>query len=630
MATETSRSRERAPVPPFGPGRGGPPSFGATGARARDSRATLRRLWGYLRGQWAVLSLAALVVIAMSGLNLLGPWLLGRAVDRYIRRNDLRGLFLISLAMLAVYLLSALLLWIQGTVMAIAAQRAVRHIRADLFAALQRLPLRFFDTRSHGDLMSRLTNDVESLSQVLTDSVPNIVFGLLTLVGTAVVMFLLSPPLALASIVVTTMLTAGLGRWAAGRTRAAFRAQQAALGALNGTIEETVGGQRVVKAYGREAHALDHFETMNRAMREAGTRAQMMAGMMGPFMNGVNNMSLAVVAGVGGWLALRGAVTVGTIAAFMSYARQYARPLSDIANLYNAIQGALAGAERAFEIIDEPPDVDATDSKTLDGALRGEVEFDHVTFGYDPEKPVLRDVSLRARPGETVALIGPTGAGKTTIVNLLSRFYEVDSGSIRLDGTDIRLYRKEDLRRQLAAVLQDSFLFALSVRENIRYGRLDATDEEVEAAARLANAHAFIHRLPHGYDTMLTERGENLSQGQRQLLAIARAILANPRILILDEATSNVDTRTEKHIQEAMRRLMAGRTSFVIAHRLSTIRSVDHILVIEHGRIIESGTHRDLLARRGFYYRLSTGRFGEVHDEDPSETGAKSVVATGQ
>lgn len=628
MATETAGRRERTPVPPFGPGRGGPPSFGVS-ARARDTRGTLRRLWGYLRGQWVLLSVGASVVVLMSGLNLLGPWLLGRAVDQHIRKKDVPGLLLISLAMLAVYLLSSLLTWVQGTVMAVASQRAVRHIRADLFAALQRLPLRFFDTRSHGDLMSRLTNDVESLSQVLTDSVPNIVFGLLSLVGTAAAMLLLSPPLALASILVTTALTAVLGRWVAGRTRAAFREQQAALGALNGTIEETVGGQRVVKACGREADALRDFEGRNRAMREAGTRAQMMAGVMGPFVNGVNNLGFAVVAGFGGWLALGGTVTVGTIAAFMSYARQYARPLSDIANLYNAIQGALAGAERAFEVIDETPDVDAVDATAADGPFRGEVEFDNVTFGYNPAKPVLRDVSLKARPGETIALIGPTGAGKTTIVNLLSRFYEVDSGSIRLDGRDIRQYRKEDLRRRLGAVLQDSFLFALSVRENIRYGRLDATDEEVEAAARLANAHAFIHRLPHGYDTVLTERGENLSQGQRQLLAIARAILADPRILILDEATSSVDTRTEKHIQEAMRRLMVGRTSFVIAHRLSTIRSVDHILVIEHGRIIESGTHRELLARRGFFYRLSTGRFGEVEDQEVSGCGAPSGAGDG-
>jgi ATP-binding cassette subfamily B protein len=328
-------------------------------------------------------------------------------------------------------------------------------------------------------------------------------------------------------------------------------------------------------------------------------------------MNGVNNLGLAIVAGAGGLLAVRGAATVGTIASFIGYTRQFGRPLNDIANLYNSIQAAMAGAERVFEIMDEPVEINALDAPPM-APLQGEVVFEEVSFSYEPDTPVLKHVSLHARPGETVALIGPTGAGKTTIVNLLTRFYEIDRGCIRIDGRDLRDLPKEALRRQLGIVLQDTFLFAGTVRENIRYGRLDATDAEVVAAARLANADPFIQHLPHGYDTLLSERGSNLSHGQRQLLAIARAILADPRILIMDEATSSVDTRTEQHIQEAMRRLMAGRTSFVIAHRLSTIREADQILVINHGEIIERGTHESLLAQRGFYHQLCAGQFEAV------------------
>jgi len=445
---------------------------------------------------------------------------------------------------------------------------------------------------------------VESVNQVLSNSVTQITSGILSTIGVTIAMFALSPILAVITIVAAVSMSLIANRWVAKHTREAFRAQQSLLGKLNGLVEETVTGQKVVKAYAQEDKTIAHFDEVNQELRTAATKAQIYAGYVGPIMNVIGNSQLAVVAGVGGYLALRGLSSVGNIATFISYSRQFGRPLNEIANLFNAIQSAIAGAERVFEVIDEKPEVDAPHVQAAN-TIGGEVVFDDVTFAYQKGVPVLKNIHLHAQPGQTIALIGPTGAGKTTIINLLTRFYEIESGSITIDGQDIRDIAKDDLRQQLGIVLQDTFLFAGSVKDNLRYGRLDATDDEIAAAARLANADIFIDRLPQGYDTLLSERGSNLSHGQRQLLAIGRAILANPRILILDEATSSVDTRTEKHIQEALLRLMRGRTSFVIAHRLSTIREADQILVINNGEIIERGTHHTLLAEQGFYYRLS-------------------------
>lgn len=575
--------------------------------KARNTRGTLIRLWGYLQRRRGPLVFTALLAIATSLLDLLGPYLMGRAIDAYILRGDLNGLARLLGWMIAAYLGTAACTGGQAYIMAAVAQRTVRDLRRDLFARLQTLPLHFFDQRPHGELMSRLTNDIENISNILSTSVTQLLASVVGLAGVVVVMFMLNAPLAVISLLVmplTYVLTNTVARY----TRQGFREQQQTLGALNGIIEETITGQRVVKAYGREEDAIAKFTATNRQLQRVATRAQILVGFMGPLMNMVNNLGMAIVVGSGGWLAVAGAATVGTIAAFVNYAGRLGRPLNQIAQLFNSIQSALAGAERVFEILDEPPEEDAPDARPLPH-VEGEVIFDNVSFSYTPGVPVLREVSLHARPGQMIALVGPTGAGKTTIINLLTRFYDVDSGAILIDGYDLRELRRDDLRRQLGLVLQDNFLFAASVMDNIRYGRPDATDEEVIAAARLANADAFIRRLPHGYQTVLSERGSNLSQGQRQLLAIARAILADPDILILDEATSSVDTRTERHLQEALRRLMRGRTSFVIAHRLSTIREADQVLVIRDGAVIERGTHASLLAARGFYYHLYMSQF---------------------
>ncbi|MBN1642078.1 MAG: ABC transporter ATP-binding protein [Anaerolineae bacterium] len=603
-ATEKTTSREprrRSGGGPMGHLRG-------RKERAHDIQGTLLRIWDYLKRQEGALAITTLLVIVSSGLGTLGPYLMGRTIDEYIDTGDLAGLAGMALLMLAVYVSEALVSWLQTYVMAQASQQAVNDIRDDLFAKLQTLSLRFFDQRTHGELMSRLTNDVENISNVLTSGVSGLISNLLSLVGVAAMMLLLNVRLAIVTLI-TVPLMVMLSRWIAQRTRSGFRQQQAFLGDLNGIIEETVTGARVVKAYSREPNVVAAFREVNRKLRKASTRAEVFAGTLPPITNLVNNTGLTIVAGVGGWMAVRGLATVGDIASFVQYARRFGWPLNGIASLYNTIQSAIAGAERVFAILDEVPDVaDAAGAQPL-GAVKGDVTFEDVCFAYAAGVPVLKHVSLHAEAGQSIALVGPTGAGKTTIVNLLTRFYDVGSGRILIDGIDIRDVQVHDLRRKLGIVLQDTYLFADTVMENIRYGRLDATDEEVVAAAVIANADPFIRHLPHGYATPLSERGSNLSQGQRQLLAIARAVLADPSILVLDEATSSIDTRTERTIQEAMLRLMEGRTSFVIAHRLSTIREADQIVVINDGETIERGTHCELLARKGFYHDLYLAQF---------------------
>ncbi|MCG2767209.1 MAG: ABC transporter ATP-binding protein/permease [Anaerolineae bacterium] len=573
--------------------------------KASDPRGALVRLLGYLRPFTPTLVLVLILILVSSALGLVGPYLLGVAIDSF---RDSAELLRIILIMLAVYLGGWLTQVVYGYITATVAQKALRALRRDLFEHLQVLSLSFFDRQPQGELMSRLTNDIDAINQALSQSAAELVTSLLSLGGILIAMFALNAWLALATLAVFPLMVI-LTLLIAKRTRKHYRKLQQNLGQLNSLMEETLSGQRVVLAFTQEEATIADFEKANVAVRDAGIQAMVYPLLIPPLMGVLSSAGIAVVAGLGGWLAIQGLATVGTIATFITYSRRFAQPLRHLGQLYNSIQAALAGAERVFEVIDEKPELtDTLDALPLED-IAGEVIFDHVGFSYLPGVPVLKDVSLRAEPGQTIALVGPTGAGKTTMVNLLTRFYDIQDGSICIDGRDIREVQKKSLRRRLGLVLQDTFLFADTVMENIRYGRLSATDEECVAAAKLANADQFIQRLPQSYQTMLSERGSNLSQGQSQLLTIARAILTDPGILILDEATSSVDTRTEVRIQEALLRLMEDRTSFVIAHRLSTIRKADQVLVINSGRIIERGTHQELLALGGFYHNLYMSQF---------------------
>jgi ATP-binding cassette subfamily B multidrug efflux pump len=497
---------------------------------------------------------------------------------------------------------------VQGLLMARVSQRVLRGLRKDLFEHLQTLSLSFFDRSTQGDLMSRLTNDVEAMNQALSQSLVQLISSLLSLVGILAAMFLLNVWLALGSLVVLplmVLITMLIGR----KTLSGFRGVQRSMGVLNSRIEETISGQRVVTAFGTQGRVLSAFDGENSDLRDKAIVATSWAFMIMPLVNIMSTLGITVVVGLGGWLALQGAVTVGVITSFIFYSRNFVQPLRQLAELYNSVQSAIAGAERIFEVVDTKPDItDKPDAKPI-GEIQGDVVFEGVNFNYVPDVPVLKNMSFHAKPGQIVAFVGPTGAGKTTMVNVMGHFYDIQGGNIRVDGVDIREVTSWSLRKQLGIVLQDNFLFADTVMENIRYGNPTATDEECIAAAKLANADQWISRLPKGYDTLLSERGTNLSQGQRQLLAIARAVVTDPKILILDEATSNVDTRTEARIQEALLRLMENRTSFIIAHRLSTIRKADQVLVVKDGEIIERGTHDSLLDTKGFYYGLYNSQF---------------------
>jgi ATP-binding cassette subfamily B protein len=547
-----------------------------------------------------------MLVLASAIIGLLVPYLTGRAIDAIAPgqgkvRMDV--LLAIALFMGSVFLADTCFNVIQGYMMSGISQRIVQGLRTALFGKMQKLPLSFFDTRSHGDLLSRLTNDIDNVSQAISQSTAQLFSSAAVIAGSLVMMLIMSPLLTLAALITVPMVLF-LSNFIASKTGRLFKEQQAILGKLNGHIEESISGIGVVKAFGREEITVSDFDILNQKLCMVGIRAQIWSGYIMPLMNVINNIGFTAVITAGALLVLQNIVTLGTIASFIGYSRQFGRPLNDIASIFNMLQTAIAGAERVFEILDEKEEeVDPVHKIDLVNP-HGHIEFRNVSFGYRQDVMVLKNISFEAAQGSRIAFVGPTGAGKTTIVNLLTRFYEVSSGSILIDGKDIRQYSRKSLRNCFGTVLQDTYLFTGTISENIRYGKLDASEEDIEQASKLSYAHGFISHLPEGYNTILTESGSNLSHGQRQLIAIARAALAGASILILDEATSSVDTLTEQHIQQALQTLMKGRTSFIIAHRLRTIRDADRILVIENGVIEESGSHLALLRKKGLYYRF--------------------------
>jgi ATP-binding cassette, subfamily B, multidrug efflux pump len=571
--------------------------------QSRGLGATIKRIWSYLADHRSLMAVVLLMVVASSGLGLLGPFLIGWGIDEFFTTKSTDGFTWLLIGLAAVYGLHSLSLWLQSYWMIGIAQKTVYTMRKQLFAHFHKLPIDFFNKRQHGELMSRVTNDIENVSATLNSSVIQIFSSVLTLVGTLAVMIWLSPLLTLVTMIIVPLMFWGM-KWITTRTGKLYKEQQRRLGEMNGYIEETISGQKIIKSFSQEPKVIEEFRIKNDQLKQSGYWAQTFTGFIPKLMNMLNNLSFTIVAAVGGYFALNGMVSIGTIVIFTEYSRQFTRPLNDLSNQFNTLLSAVAGADRVFDIIDT--DEEAIDERKANALsdIKGEVEFKGVSFSYEKGGDTVSDLSFKAEPGESVALVGPTGAGKSTIINLISRFYEPDSGVILIDGNDSKKITRESLRKQMAFVLQDSFLFQGSIRDNIRYGRLDAADAEVEQAAKAANAHSFIERLPDGYDTELSQDDAGISQGQKQLLSIARAILADPSILILDEATSSIDTITELKIQEALQKLLKGRTSFIIAHRLNTIKNADQIIVIESGHIIEKGSHEELLEQEGFYHGL--------------------------
>lgn len=571
--------------------------------KVKNRMNTIKRIWKYLSVYRTTLIFVILMVVASSVFGLLGPYLIGYTIDEYFVPGKYNELTTILLWLGVIFLVYSVSIFLQNYWMIGIAQKTVFQMRLELFQHLHKLPVRYFDTKKQGELMSRVINDIENVSSTLNSSVIQIFSSILTLTGTVTIMLLLSPYMTLITLTIVPMMFFGM-KWITNRTSVLFKLQQKNLGELNGFIEETISGQKIIKTFSQEERVVQEFLEKNEQLRQSGYWAQTYSGFIPKLMNVLNNFSFAIIAFIGGIFALYDLVTIGEIVIFTEYARQFTRPLNDLANQFNTLLSAIAGAERVFDVLDSEVETIDEQKATKIEKVKGNVEFKNVYFSYEKDNETLTDINFTVKAGQTVALVGPTGAGKTTIIQLLSRFYETDSGGIYIDGREIKSIQRESLRSHMGFVLQDSFLFETTIMENIRFGRLNATDEEVVEAAKKANAHSFIMRLPNKYETVLSQDGAGISQGQRQLLTIARAILRNPSILILDEATSSIDTITEIKIQDALRKLMYGRTSFVIAHRLNTIQNADLILVLNNGKIIEKGTHESLLKEKGFYFQL--------------------------
>ncbi len=639
--------RGRGPGPGHGPGG---PGRGMPGGKPKNMKKTLGRLFSYISHNKLQLGIVVLCIIAGTIANLAGSYMLRPIINGLTSESgSVSSLLQGIIAMICIYLVAVIAQYLQQRIMIGVSQNAIQKLRNDLFEKMQKLPVRYYDTNNHGDVMSRFTNDVDAVGEMLNNTVVQLISGTINIVGTFVLMVYTNVWLTLITIVMIPVMLKAV-QAVGGRSRKYYRAQQAAIGTLNGYIEETVTGQKVVKVFCHEEDSIDEFEFLNRDLRGKQIKAQFFGGIMGPVMGNLSQVSYSLTACIGGVLCVLRGFDIGGLTVFVNYSRQFSRPINEVAMQVNTIFSALAGAERIFAIMDEAPEAeDAPDAirirEGIEGKtcyvipknhrlaagenaaaggnfltdlvkedkdyyykeVKGAVTLTDVTFGYNPDKTILKHISLYAKPGQKIAFVGSTGAGKTTITNLINRFYDIDSGSITIDGIPVTELERDSLRRNISMVLQDTHLFTGTVRDNIRYGRLDATDEEVEQAARTASAHSFIMRLEHGYDTMLEGDGANLSQGQRQLINISRAAISRAPILILDEATSSVDTRTEKHIEKGMDRLMAQRTTLVIAHRLSTVRNANAIMVLENGEIIERGDHDDLLEQKGRYYELYTG-----------------------
>jgi len=600
--------------------------MGAPTAKAQDFKGTMKKLIAYLGKYRSTIMIVFVFAIASTAANIAGPKILGGATTKLFEgvmaqisgtgSIDFDAIGRIILITLSLYIVSTLFAYIQGWIMADVSTNIAYRFRRDISEKMNRMPLKYFDGTTHGEVLSRITNDVDTLNQTLSQSLTQIITSLVTVVGVLVMMFSINWLMTLVALIIIPLSMATV-MLIVRQSQKYFKQQQDYLGHVNGHVEEMYGGHIVMKAFNGEEESIKKFDVSNDMLHDVAWKSQFLSGMMMPIMMFIGNLGYVAVAILGGYLAIKGTITVGDIQAFIQYVRSFNQPITQLANISNVLQQTAAAAERVFEFLEEEEEVPETESPIKLESVQGHVEFRDVHFGYNPEKVIINDFFAEAKPGQKVAIVGPTGAGKTTMVKLLMRFYDVNDGSIFVDGHDIREYTRQDLRKMFGMVLQDTWLYNGSIMENIRYGRPDATDEEVIAAAQMAHVDHFVHTLPEGYHMVLNEETTNISQGQMQLLTIARAFLADPKILILDEATSSVDTRTEILIQRAMDSLMKNRTSFVIAHRLSTIRNADLILVMNHGDIVEQGTHKDLLAKGGFYAELYNSQFENRPIEEP-------------